>query len=222
MFEAVFPCPVVGKSIMQRLISQIPKLLLVSVIIAVEPNANGLLGYSALALDTVETNEMKSNGLKPGDPVGTFRVIKVAGAEDDGVEVGQSLCYRCRYGSSPIVMVFAKQSSKEIDPLISALEKSLTIHEAEKLRAFVIVVGDDLAKLKEKAASVVERTGVKKIPVVVTEDSTSGPLDYQLSAADDITVVIARDSQVFAVEVISIDQVEPNQILTQVEVMLKE
>lgn len=34
------------------------------------------------------------SGLKVGDLVGAFDVVKCAGAADDGVEVGDNLCYR--------------------------------------------------------------------------------------------------------------------------------
>jgi len=34
------------------------------------------------------------SGLQVGDSVGAFDVVKYGGAEDDGVSVGQKLCYR--------------------------------------------------------------------------------------------------------------------------------
>ena len=159
-------------------------------------------------------------GLKVGDPLGTFRVIKIAGSEDDGVEEGQSLCYRCRYGSSPIVIVFARKTSKEIDPLIDVLEKSLETHKEIKLSAFVVAVGEDRSKLNESATALIKRTGAKQIPVVVTEGSTSGPLDYQLSSTNDVTVVVAKDSQVVAIETLNINEIEPAKVVKHIETML--
>ncbi len=47
--------------------------------------------------------------LKQGDPIGAFYVTKVAGADEDGVPVGEELCYRCKYGSRPMVMVFTSK-----------------------------------------------------------------------------------------------------------------
>jgi hypothetical protein len=34
------------------------------------------------------------SGLQVGDSVGAFDVVKCGGAKDDGVSVGQKLCYR--------------------------------------------------------------------------------------------------------------------------------
>lgn len=41
----------------------------------------------------VGADDLKS-GLQVGDSVGAFDVVKCAGAVDDGVKVGQQLCYR--------------------------------------------------------------------------------------------------------------------------------
>ena len=175
---------------------------------------------TALSVRSVEAEESTVVGLKAGDPIGTFRVIKIAGSEDDGVEVGQSLCYRCRYGSNPIVILFARKSSKEIDSLVLALEESLETYQSQKLNALIVLVGDDRSKLNENAAALIERTTVKRIPAVVAEDATSGPLDYQLSPLNDVTAVVAKDSQVVAVESLSIKSIEPKRIIDHIDAML--
>jgi hypothetical protein len=51
--------------------------------------AAALLASVAIAGDI----ELKS-GLKVGDSVGAFQVVKCGGAVDDGVKDGQELCYR--------------------------------------------------------------------------------------------------------------------------------
>ncbi|HUY32837.1 MAG TPA: hypothetical protein VMV69_08655 [Pirellulales bacterium] len=51
--------------------------------------AVALLASAAIAGDLA----LKS-GLKVGDPVGPFQVVKCAGAADDNVKEGQELCYR--------------------------------------------------------------------------------------------------------------------------------
>lgn len=200
---------------MSRMVSRVFVFLFMIAALAIQPGTQSLVGQVANAEVT-----LAANGLKPGDPVGTFRVIKIAGCEEDGVEVGQSLCYRCRYGSNPMVIVFARESSDKLDPLVNALEKSLEAHEEKKLSAFVVAVGDDRSKLKEDAVALIKRTGAKRIPAVVTEDSTSGPLDYHLSSASDVTVVVAKDSQVFAQEILDINKIEPKSIIDQIEAML--
>lgn len=48
---------------------------------------------AALLAGVAFADELKS-GLQVGDDVGPFQVVKCGGAVDDGVEVGDELCYR--------------------------------------------------------------------------------------------------------------------------------
>ena len=182
----------------------------------------GAVSSSAVAAGPETKTVDASTGLKPGDPIGAFRVTKIAGATEDGVEPGSTLCYRCRYGSSPMVMIFARKTSDELDSLINPLEQALAKHEDEKLRAFVTLTGGELSKLKETAAVIAERTGVKLMPIVVAEDVATGPLDYQLSVGADVTVIIAQDSQVVATDVFSISDIKADKVMKQVAAMLAE
>ncbi|MEX0611152.1 MAG: hypothetical protein WD229_03435 [Pirellulales bacterium] len=52
-------------------------------------------GLAALfaGVTAASAGELKS-GLQAGDSVGAFDVVKIAGAADDGVQVGKQLCYR--------------------------------------------------------------------------------------------------------------------------------
>ena len=51
------------------------------------------LGVALLAATAAYADELKS-GLQPGQHVPAFNVVKCGGAPDDGVKVGQTLCYR--------------------------------------------------------------------------------------------------------------------------------
>jgi len=61
----------------------------------------------------VSADEIKS-GLQEGAAIGAFDVTKVAGAEDDGVAVDDNLCYRCKNGARPQVMVFTRSSDEQV------------------------------------------------------------------------------------------------------------
>ena len=51
------------------------------------------VSYFGLIAAALATGALKS-GPQAGDSVEPFTVVKCAGAENDGVSVGQSLCYR--------------------------------------------------------------------------------------------------------------------------------
>jgi hypothetical protein len=53
-----------------------------------------LLACAAIAGEKDAAEKGLKSGLQVGDSVGAFDVIKCGGVEDDGVSVGQQLCYR--------------------------------------------------------------------------------------------------------------------------------
>ena len=73
------------------------------------------------------------SGPQPGERVGAFTVTKVAGNANDGVAEGKSLCYRCKMGNRPVVMIFARTADKSLAELIDEL--------ASHRFACVVVVG---------------------------------------------------------------------------------
>ena len=66
---------------------------------------------------SVSAEDLKS-GLKEGDAIGAFDVTKCAGAAEDKVEVGANLCYRCKNGRRPQVMVFTGGSDAKVVALV--------------------------------------------------------------------------------------------------------
>lgn len=159
------------------------------------------LGIAAvLALGSVAQAEKPAGDecLAKGDSLGAFYVTKSAGAEDDGVEAGKSLCYRCKYSSRPQVIVFTRSTDKKIANLARRLDKAVSEHKEERLAAFVNVLGDDAEKLDAQAKKLAARTKVENIPFVVPNDHKMGPKGYKLSSKSDVTVLLAVDGTIEA------------------------
>lgn len=151
-----------------------------------------LLGSVASAKENAE------QCLQTGDSIGAFYVTKVAGAEDDGVEAGEQLCYRCRYGSRPMVMVFARDTGGKLNSLVKEIDSAVQGNEEAELKSFVTLMGEDASKLKNTAAKFAKKTGAKNIPVVVAKDNVTGPSNYKISDKAAVTIVVANNSQVVA------------------------
>ncbi len=75
-----------------------------------------------------------------GRSIGAFYVTKVAGATEDGVAVGDELCYRCKYGSRPMVMVFTRKDSGKVAEFVGQLDKAVGKHKEDQLRGLVTVM----------------------------------------------------------------------------------
>lgn len=159
-------------------------------------------------------------GLKQGEAIGVFYVTKVAGAEDDEVELGDDLCYRCRYGSSPMVMVFARQTGGKVSQLVKELDEAITANEDAKLKGLLTLLGDDAAALKEDGKKIAAKSGAKKVPVVVAKDTKTGPLSYRLPTNAEVTIVVAKDSQVVATHIFAADKIDVAAVMREVKQML--
>ena len=144
-----------------------------------------------------ETAALKS-GLQTGKMIGAFYVTKCAGAAEDGVEVGKNLCYRCKNGGRPQVMVFTRNWDKSVAGLVKELDSAVAKHEKKELRAFVNLLGKDKNELKVAAKKFGETTKAKTIPFVVPNEFKNGPEDYGLNPKAELTVIIAKGGKVVA------------------------
>ena len=157
-----------------------------------------MMSFAILGLLIGSVHAADSECLKEGDSIGAFYVTKVAGAEDDGVEKGEQLCYRCRYGSRPMVMVFARNTGGKVNALVKELDAAIAKNKSEQLKGLVTLMGEDASALKESAAKVAKKSGAKHIPVVVAKDNVSGPSNYKLDDKSAVTVIVANEGEVVA------------------------
>lgn len=155
---------------------------------------------AVFAVATVQAEEAKQvkSGLQPGQFIGAFYVTKCAGAEDDGVAVGKNLCYRCKYGGRPQIMVFTKKADEKMVKLVKSLDEAIAKNSDKQLRVFVNVLGEDKAAVREEAEKFAKTAGVKHIPVVVPNETENGPADYGLNPAAETTIIMANGGQVKA------------------------
>ncbi|TWU41434.1 hypothetical protein Q31b_28810 [Novipirellula aureliae] len=164
------------------------------------------------------TTEVDS--LKEGDALAAFHVTKIAGAADDGVDQGQELCYRCRYGSRPMVLVFARDTGGSLPEFLKQLDSAVADHEDAKLKGLVTLLGDDSDALKANAEKLAETASSKHVPVVIAKETKTGPAKYKLSSDAAITVVVAKDSKVVSSKTFAADQIDVASVMSDVAGML--
>jgi hypothetical protein len=152
---------------------------------------------AVLGLATVAHAEVTS-GPQVGEVVGAFTVTKVTGNPDDGVEDGRSLCYRCKMGQRPVVMVFARSADDKLAKLLKKIEEEVEEHQAEKLTSFVNMIGTDAESLKKAAGDFAAKHGIKRIAFVVPEHAENGPPDFKIAPEADVTIVCYKGGQVKA------------------------
>jgi len=151
----------------------------------------------ALSFGSYAAAEEVKSGLAAGEGIPPFIVTKVGGAEADGVEVGKDLCYRCKNGARPQVMVFTRSTSGEVVNLVKELNSAVTKNEAAQLTSFVNVMNADKAAA-DKGAKDLAAAGSAKVPVVVPVENENGPANYGINPDAEVTVIIANKTKVIA------------------------
>ena len=150
-----------------------------------------------LGLASVASAEMTS-GPQAGEMVGAFTVTKVTGNPDDGVADGRTLCYRCKMGQRPVVMVFARSADEKLAKLLKKIDEEVEEHQSEKLTSFVNIIGTDAESLKKATADFAAKHGIKRIAFVVPEHAENGPPDFKIAPEADVTVVCYKWGEVKA------------------------
>lgn len=149
-----------------------------------------------LSAGLAAAEEVKS-GLGAGEKIPAFIVAKVGGADADGVEVGKELCYRCKYGARPQVMIFTRTTSGEVASLTKQLNEVVAANADKQLSAFVNVMNADKAAA-ETAAKELAAAGSANVPVVVPVENENGPANYGINPDAEVTVLIANKMAVVA------------------------
>ncbi len=183
-----------------------------------------MIGAALLAAMSVVTPISAADSdacLAKGDRIGAFYVTKVAGADKDGVEAGQELCYRCRYGNRPMVMVFSRKSSDKLNQLISQLNDAVEANSSAELKGLVTLMGGDSDSLRKEAKKLASSTSVSNIPVTVANDIENGPKNYKLDPQADVTVVVASSSKVVATHAFNSDAIDVAAVLAEVKNAVK-
>lgn len=184
-----------------------------------KPSRSIIVGIATLVLVASASYSLADivSGPQPGDSVGAFTVTKAAGNPDDGVENGKSLCYRCRMGNKPVVMIFARTADKPLAKLINELESEIEEHADSQLSSFVNMIGADNDSLKTAATKFVKDNNIQRVAFVVPEDSKNGPDDFKISPEADMTVVCYKGGKVVTSHALKKGELDDGKISAIVE-----
>lgn len=170
----------------------------------------------ASAVVAEEAKEMKS-GLAEGKAIGAFYVTKVAGAEDDGKSAGDNLCYRCKNGSRPQVMVFTRSTDDKVVSLVKKLDGQLEKSEDVQLKAFVNILSESKDVAMDEGKKLASASKAKQIPFVVPNEFENGPEDYGINPKAELTIIFANEGKVVANHAVaSVKDLDVDQVLAKI------
>ncbi len=133
--------------------------------------------------------ELKS-GLQVGSEPPAFEV-----KDATGPAAGTTLCYRCRYGGSPVVSIFTRKIDENVTSLIKKVDDQIAKNGDKKMKAFVVLLTDDPDAAEPMLKKVAEKNKIKNVPLTIF-DGPKGPADYELAEGADLTVLMWVKSDV--------------------------
>ncbi|HZZ29497.1 MAG TPA: hypothetical protein VFE46_15975 [Pirellulales bacterium] len=149
------------------------------------------LSLAVLMMASATRAEALRSGPQPGETLDSYQVTKVAGAPDDGVPVGQQLCYRCKMGNRPVVMVFSRKPDRALARLVKRLDAVVAQNKDEhNMASFVSLLGDKPDELAKSSKEIVNDTKVENVAFVVPAEQPNGPEAYKINPQVETTVLI--------------------------------
>lgn len=144
------------------------------------------LGALAVAVSAfaADSSVVKS-GIKVGGDLPPFYVKDITGDQKDK----DSLCYRCRYGNSPVVAVFARSVNDKTSKLIARVDQLVQANKEAGLKGFVVFVADDTDPFEPKLTKLAAEKKIVGTPLTVYKGA-DGPADYEISKDADLTVLM--------------------------------
>ncbi|MBI1247804.1 hypothetical protein GC197_08130 [bacterium] len=132
----------------------------------------------------VDTQAPQIVSLQIGEQPRAFQVEDVTGPA-----AGEVLCYRCKYGGKPTVVVFARELNDSVANLVHQLDQKVTEKADQNLSAFMVVVGDDPTIVRPELHRIQVTEGIHNTPLTIFDDA-EGPPGYGLSPSAKIQVMM--------------------------------
>jgi hypothetical protein len=155
---------------------------------------------------TVAWAAENSESLKEGEAVKAFYVTDVTGPS-----AGEKLCYRCKYGSRPVVSIFAKQMNDKVAKLTKQIDEQVAANKDAKMAAFVVILTEDPEGQNDALKTVATKQEIKNTPIT-TFDGLAGPPEYKIAKDADTTVMMWVDGKVKVNEALKANELTDEKI----------
>ncbi|MCH2210849.1 MAG: hypothetical protein MK110_06075 [Fuerstiella sp.] len=180
-----------------------------------------MFGMAFAVTSAVSVGEDLKSGPQAGDRLGAFYVTKCAGAEKDGVREGKSLCYRCKNGSKPQVVIFTRSIDPQVVEFVKQLDKAINKNADAKLTGFVNVLADDRDDASDAARKLATTSEATQVPFVVPNEFENGPDNYGISPKAQVTVILADQVNVKANFAVSdVKELKTKEIIADIKKIL--
>jgi hypothetical protein len=113
---------------------------------------------------------------------GPFQPLNV-----NGPAAGHNACLFCRYGTNPVVMIFAREASPQLVSLLKRVDASTAAHGSDGLGSCAIFC-NDAEGLPGQLAQIAKQSNLNHI--VLATFAAEGPPRYNIAPDADVTVLL--------------------------------
>jgi len=132
------------------------------------------------------------SGLEIGDKVPTFYVRAITGPLKN-----KSVCYVCRNGDRPVVMLFIRQITPELKRLLKGIDGEVDQHRASGLRSFAVFLTGDSKELLPQVQTLAFDEKIN-LPLTIAAAPSDGSAGRTIHHDAAITVILYREQTVTA------------------------
>jgi hypothetical protein len=125
-----------------------------------------------------------------GDAVPNFYVRAVTGPLQ-----GKSVCYVCRNGDRPVVMILVRKIIPRLGELLHSVDQQIDAHRADGLRGFGVFIGPDSRKLLPQVQTLAFENKLN-LPLTLAAAPAEGPAVRGLSDTAAVAVVLYKNQRV--------------------------
>ncbi len=172
------------------------------------------IAQPASAADPQKTLE---SGPKIGSTIHQFFVRAVTGPHRN-----RSVCYVCRYGSRPVVMVLIQESDPKIATLLKAIDSVVDDNRVSGLRSFGVLVTDESARAVPILQTMAFDEKIR-MPLTAATTAIAGSSCHNLHEDAATTVILYRGQQAvrnFAFEMGGISERSIRPVMKSIEKLI--
>ena len=146
--------------------------------------------------DSLRAADAPSAALKSGPEVGStvhaFFVRAVTGPHQS-----RSVCYVCRYGARPVVMIFLQGVDPNTPKLLKSVDRIVDAGRVEGARSFGVLVTDESARVVPILQTMAFDEKIE-LPLTAATSAVAGATCHNLHPDATTTVVLYREQKVVA------------------------
>lgn len=166
----------------------------------------GPAGKTLADEDSPRTRPLSESGPKAGATIHPFFVRAVTGPHRN-----RSVCYVCRYGARPVVMVIIQKVDPKIGDLLTSIDELIDENRVSGLRGFGVLVTDESSRAVPILQTIAFDEKVH-MPLTAATTAIAGASSHNLHRDAATTIVLYRDQKAVETVPLKTGQITPKEV----------